>query len=74
MVVTVDRRTLAYLQRGDPHRFPIFLHVAQRRQKPANRGYGINKGADDYLPKPFSPAELVVRVKSILRRTGPATR
>ena len=30
---------------------------------------GLEDGADDYLPKPFSPAELVLRVKSILRRT-----
>jgi DNA-binding response OmpR family regulator len=30
---------------------------------------GLEKGADDYLAKPFSPAELVVRVKAILRRT-----
>jgi DNA-binding response OmpR family regulator len=36
----------------------------------ADRVYGINEGADDYLPKPFSPAELVVRVKSVLRRTA----
>ncbi len=31
---------------------------------------GLEDGADDYLPKPFSPAELVLRVKSILRRTA----
>ena len=30
---------------------------------------GLTEGADDYLPKPFSPAELVVRVRTILRRT-----
>jgi len=32
---------------------------------------GLAAGADDYLPKPFSPAELVVRVKAILRRANP---
>ncbi|MEO8897885.1 MAG: response regulator transcription factor [Candidatus Dormibacter sp.] len=37
----------------------------------ADRVYGISEGADDYLPKPFSPAELVVRVKAVLRRTAP---
>jgi DNA-binding response OmpR family regulator len=31
---------------------------------------GLSEGADDYLPKPFSPAELVVRVRTILRRSG----
>src|SRR6185503_12796068 len=33
------------------------------------RALGLSEGADDYLPKPFSPAELVVRVRTILRRT-----
>lgn len=35
----------------------------------ADRVYGIHEGADDYLAKPFSPAELVVRVKAVLRRS-----
>lgn len=34
-----------------------------------NRIYGLEQGADDYLPKPFEPKELVLRMKSILRRT-----
>lgn len=39
----------------------------------ADRVHGIHEGADDYLAKPFSPAELVVRVKALLRRAQPAT-
>lgn len=35
-----------------------------------DRVAGIHQGADDYLPKPFSPAELVVRVQAILRRSA----
>src|SRR3989440_7237352 len=46
---------------------PIVLLSA--RGSPADRVYGIHEGADDYLVKPFSPAELVVRVKAVLRRT-----
>jgi DNA-binding response OmpR family regulator len=39
------------------------------------RVQGIREGADDYLPKPFSPSELVVRVQAILRRGAqPAAR
>ncbi len=38
----------------------------------ADRVLGIHKGADDYLPKPFSPAELVVRIKAVLRRARDA--
>ncbi len=41
------------------------------RGSAADRVYGISEGADDYLAKPFSPAELVVRVKAVLRRTAP---
>ena len=47
---------------------PILMLSA--RGSVAERVYGINEGADDYLPKPFSPAELVVRVKAILRRAS----
>ena len=50
---------------------PILMLSA--RGTTADRVYGINEGADDYLPKPFSPAELVVRVKAILRRAEART-
>ena len=43
------------------------LMLSARSSLP-ERIIGLEKGADDYLPKPFSPAELVVRVKAILRR------
>ena len=33
---------------------------------------GLKAGADDYMVKPFSPTELVARIKAILRRTRPA--
>ena len=36
----------------------------------ADRVLGLRLGADDYLPKPFSPVELVARVESVLRRTS----
>ncbi len=46
--------------------------VLSARGSTADRVSGIAEGADDYLPKPFSPAELVVRVKAILRRSSPS--
>lgn len=49
---------------------PILILSA--RSATSDRILGIQLGADDYLPKPFSPAELVVRVKAILRRTEAA--
>jgi len=49
--------------------------VLSARGSTADRILGLSEGADDYLPKPFSPAELVARVRTILRRaervTGP---
>ena len=49
---------------------PILMLSA--RSSLPERIIGLERGADDYLPKPFSPAELVVRVKAILRRAAPA--
>ena len=43
--------------------------VLSARGTTGDRILGLSEGADDYLPKPFSPAELVVRVRTILRRT-----
>ena len=48
---------------------PILMLSA--RGATADRISGIATGADDYLPKPFSPAELVVRLKALLRRSTP---
>ena len=49
-------------------RTPIVMLSA--RGSTADRIAGLTEGADDYLPKPFSPAELVVRIKRILERSG----
>ena len=40
------------------------------RSQETDRIYGLEMGADDYVTKPFSPAELVSRVKAVLRRAG----
>ena len=50
-------------------RSEVPIIILSARGSAADRVYGINEGADDYLVKPFSPAELVVRVKAVLRRT-----
>jgi DNA-binding response OmpR family regulator len=52
---------------------PIIMLTARREE--ADRIAGLEMGADDYVVKPFSPQELVSRVKAVLRRTrgpGPA--
>ena len=48
---------------------PILILSARGRTE--DRIFGLDIGADDYLPKPFSPAEVVARVKALLRRTTP---
>lgn len=50
---------------------PILILSA--RQEEMDRVLGLSLGADDYLVKPFSPRELVARVKAILRRARPQT-
>ena len=48
---------------------PILILTA--RDEEADRVIGLELGADDYLTKPFSPRELVARVRAVLRRTEP---
>jgi DNA-binding response OmpR family regulator len=50
---------------------PVILLTA--RVEEADRIVGLELGADDYLVKPFSPKELVARVRAVLRRTSGAT-
>jgi two-component system response regulator CpxR len=40
------------------------------RTEHGDRITGLNSGADDYLPKPFSPDELLARIQAVLRRAG----
>jgi len=51
---------------------PILMLTA--REEEIDRVLGLSLGADDYVVKPFSPRELVERVKAILRRIHPAPR
>jgi two-component system alkaline phosphatase synthesis response regulator PhoP len=51
---------------------PVMMLTA--RDSVDDRVRGLDAGADDYLPKPFSPAELVVRVQRILERSGRGSR
>jgi DNA-binding response OmpR family regulator len=48
---------------------PILMLTA--RGEPMDRIVGLELGADDYLPKPFEPRELLARLKALLRRASP---
>jgi DNA-binding response OmpR family regulator len=52
-------------------RLPIVILTA--RDEESDRVAGLDLGADDYVAKPFSPRELVARVRAVLRRIEPAT-
>ncbi|MGI8728988.1 MAG: response regulator [Solirubrobacteraceae bacterium] len=57
------------LREGGGPRVAIILLTAKDEQ--SDRIDGLRLGADDYVVKPFSPAELVARVEAVLRRTEP---
>ena len=52
-------------------RVPVIMLTARVQQQ--DRIQGLDAGADDYLPKPFDPDELLARVRAILRRTESRT-
>jgi DNA-binding response OmpR family regulator len=47
---------------------PVIMLTSRTEQEA--RIQGLNSGADDYLPKPFSPDELLARIQAVLRRAG----
>ncbi len=49
---------------------PLIMLTAMGEE--TDRIVGLEVGADDYLPKPFNPRELLARIKAVLRRAGPA--
>jgi len=49
---------------------PVIMLTA--RGEEADRIVGLELGADDYVPKPFSPRELLARLRAVLRRTAPS--
>ena len=49
---------------------PVIMLTARTAE--ADRVAGLNSGADDYLPKPFGPEELLARIRAVLRRSGKA--
>jgi two-component system OmpR family response regulator len=61
-----DGLTLCRKLRADSD-VPVIMLTA--RNEPLDRILGLEMGADDYLPKPFEPRELLARIRSVLRRS-----
>lgn len=51
---------------------PVIMLTARVEEN--DRIAGLNAGADDYLPKPFGPQELLARIRAVLRRSGKSSR
>lgn len=58
------------LARGLRESSHIPIIILSAKGDDVDRIIGLEMGADDYLPKPYNPRELVARIKSVLRRTG----
>lgn len=51
-------------------RDPVLILILTARDAIEDRVLGLDSGADDYLPKPFAPAELIARLHALLRRSS----
>ena len=58
--------------RSRPETKQIPIIILSARSEDSDKSLGLDTGADDYISKPFSPKELISRVKTLLRRARPA--
>lgn len=70
MMPAVDGLSVCRVLRSEHDRVPILMLTA--RTETSDRVAGLDAGADDYLPKPFDPEELLARVRALLRRAATA--
>jgi DNA-binding response OmpR family regulator len=72
MIPEIDGLELCKMLRRDPATAVIPIIMVTAKAAEIDRVLGLELGADDYLTKPFSPRELVLRVKKLLQRGQPA--
>lgn len=70
MLPDISGRDVCRRLRATPQTREVPIVMLTARGEEADRVQGFEVGADDYVTKPFSPRELVLRVKAILRRAG----
>jgi len=71
MLPKMSGLALARELRGAPRTAKLPLIMVTAKGEEGDRVAGLEGGADDYLVKPFSPRELVARIKAVLRRRAP---
>jgi len=65
-----DGWDITRIVRGDPSLAATPIVMLTARVEGEDRVMGLDLGADDYIPKPFNPHEVVARVRAVLRRTS----
>ena len=65
-----DGWSITRIVRGDPSLAATPIVMLTARVEGEDRVQGLDLGADDYIPKPFNPHEVVARVRAVLRRTN----
>lgn len=73
MLPGVDGFEVCRELKHDPRTSEVAVIMLTARGEEVDRVVGLELGADDYVTKPFSPRELVLRVKAVLRRNKPET-
>jgi len=71
MLPGYDGYEVCRLVRGDPETAGTGILMLTAKGEPDHRVRGLESGADDYMAKPFSPRELILRVQALLRRLKP---
>ena len=72
MLPGIDGLEICRLLKQDAETRAVPILMLTARSEEVDRIVGLELGADDYVPKPFSPRELVLRIRAILRRSKPA--
>ena len=70
MLPGIDGLSICQQLRADPRTKSLPIIILSAKEEEADVVIGLGFGADDYVPKPFSPRELLARVKAVLRRSS----
>jgi DNA-binding response OmpR family regulator len=74
MLPAMDGYSVCKMLRKDSETETLPILMLTARSEPSERVHGLEIGADDYVTKPFSPRELVLRVQALLRRSRSKSR
>jgi phosphate regulon transcriptional regulator PhoB len=70
MLPGIQGMELCRILRGDPKTDTVPIIMLTAKGEEVDRVLGLEIGADDYITKPFSPRELIARIRAVLRRTS----